>query len=132
MWRYGVVRREVGMNRNENVAVPGLDGNEANHLVVPIWKIQLDGRANGRQDPRCYWEVFETDDLGNRMRTVAAFRTFEVAALYMGRGGHYGLAQVRVFDTAEEVRAQEREERRKAALAKLTQEDREVLGLGQV
>jgi hypothetical protein len=126
------------MNGNGNVVVMqdgnvGVGANEANRLVIPIWKVHLDARANGRDDPRCYWEVYEMDEMGGRLRqrTVAAFRTFEAAARYMGRSGYYALAQVRVFDTVEEVRAEEREDRRRAALAKLSREDREVLGLGQ-
>lgn len=121
------------MNSNHlpatNLGSGNVNANEEAPIVIPGWKIHLDARAKGRDDPRCYWEVYDTDDTGRRQRTVAAFRTFDAAARYMGRNAYYGLTQVRIFDTAEEVRVAEQWERRKAALAKLTREERELLGL---
>lgn len=103
----------------------------ANGVAVPDWQLGLDPRCRGRDDPRCVWEVYDTDDMGRRERAVACFGTLAAALAYLGGRpmGYRGVRQIRVFASANEVREAETEERRRAALAKLTVAERQLLGV---
>jgi len=102
----------------------------ANAAAVPDWQLGLDPRCHGRDDLRCVWEVYDTDDMGRRERVVAVFGTLAAALAYVERPREYrGMRQIRVFASANEMREMETEERRRAALAKLTAAERQLLGL---
>lgn len=63
---------------------------------------------------------------------VAHFTTREAAVAYLGRdpvASSYLIRKIQVYGSAEEKRAEEKEEFRRKALLKLTMEEREVLGL---
>ena len=62
---------------------------------------------------------------------IAYFTTRAEAVRYLGWDDRYGstIQKIRVYDTAEEKRAEQREEFRRKALMKLTTAEREVLGL---
>lgn len=67
--------------------------------------------------------------VGVRRLTVwRGLEEWKAAVAYLGRDDQYG-SVIRVYDTAEEKRAEVKEEFRRKALLKLTMEEREALGL---
>lgn len=82
-------------------------------------------------DETVVWVVNSYTDDQRSTYPVAYFTTREAAVAYLGRDDHYGcvIHKIRVYNTAEEKRMEEKEEFRRKAMMKLTMEEREVLGL---
>jgi hypothetical protein len=91
----------------------------------------MDPACAGPDDRGCVWGIYDTDDQGRRERTIATFRTRAAADEYMGPGpgGYSHMRQIKVYDTVAEVRAVQVAAAKTAALAKLTAEERRLLGL---
>jgi hypothetical protein len=99
--------------------------------VIKDYQLGLDKNCDGRHDRNCMWEVYETNESGQRWRGIAIFTTLEEALVYTGipMRGYTGIRQIRVYKTAQEVQDAEIRDQRKTALAKLTEAERQLLGL---